>query len=64
MFEDESIPANITFLFEKELARHAVDLDDVRDGRFGELHEHKRARHTWVRARVERDGLQRDLRKL
>jgi hypothetical protein len=64
VLEDESIPADIALFFEKQLACHAVDVDDVRDGRFGELHERERARHARVSTNVERDHLESDVRKV
>src|ERR1022692_2710567 len=63
MLESESIPANIGLCFEKEVAGHAVEVDDVRDGRLGELHEDERARHARVCADAERDDLKGDVWK-
>ena len=64
MLEDESIPADICLFFEKQLPRHGVNLDDIGDGRIVELQEDERARHAWVRARVEWNHLEGDVRQL
>src|SRR5205809_3251406 len=64
MLEYKSIPADIAPFFQKKLAGHAVDVDDIRDRRLGELHKDKGTGHAGVRAGAERYDLQRDLREL
>jgi hypothetical protein len=64
MLEDEFIPANIFLFFEKQLPRHGVDVDDVGDVRLVELQEDEGAWHARVRACVEWNHLERDVREL
>ena len=66
MLEDEFIRANIRHFFEKQLPSHGVGADDVGDGHVAELilEEDERTWHAWVRAHIEWNHLERDVREL
>jgi hypothetical protein len=64
MLEHKFIPADVALFFQEKLARHGVDIDDIRNGRLGELHQREGPGHARVGAGAERYDLQCDLGKL